>query len=81
MVARVRGSDRSLRDEHVVVSAHYDHLGLGLPDATGDTVFNGADDNASGTAAVLEVARALASLERRPARSVLFVFFSGEEHG
>ncbi len=81
VVARLPGSDPSLRDQYVVVSAHFDHLGVGLPDATGDSIDNGADDNASGTAAVLEVAQALASLEKAPPRSVLFLLASGEEYG
>ncbi|HET6204853.1 MAG TPA: M20/M25/M40 family metallo-hydrolase [Planctomycetota bacterium] len=78
----LRGTDPSAGT--VVVGAHYDHLGRGgedsrAPEATGQ-VHNGADDNASGTAALLEIARALASQER-PVRSVLFAGFSGEEEG
>ncbi len=77
------GRDRKLRSEAVVVGAHYDHLGLGGPfaldpDSTG-IVHNGADDNASGTAALIEIARLLAL--RPPARTVVFVAFSGEEEG
>lgn len=79
----VRGTDPALRDEYVVVGAHYDHLGrdtAGALDAdAGAVVRNGADDNASGTAAVLELARLAA---RRPMRrSIVFVLFSGEELG
>lgn len=81
VVGMLRGSDPALRDEYVVVSAHFDHVGTGIPDATGDSIANGADDNASGTSAVLEVAEALASLETPPARSVLFLLVSGEEEG
>ncbi|MGD8320881.1 MAG: M28 family peptidase [Gemmatimonadota bacterium] len=81
VVGVLPGSDPALRDEYVVVSAHYDHIGTGIPDATGDSIANGADDNASGTSAVLEVAEALASLETPPARSVLFLLVSGEEEG
>jgi hypothetical protein len=81
VVAVLRGSDPALRDEYVVYSAHFDHVGVGPPDASGDTIYNGADDNASGTSAVLELARAFASLERRPARSIMFVLVSGEEKG
>jgi Zn-dependent M28 family amino/carboxypeptidase len=81
VVAVLRGRDRALRDEYGVVSAHMDHVGeeRGLA----DSVFNGADDNASGTAALLEIARALAALPpaQRPRRSVLFLAVSGEEHG
>ncbi len=85
VVGLLPGSDARLRDEVVIVGAHFDHLGLGgdgslAPDATG-TVHNGADDNASGTAALLEVATRLASDPTPPARSVLFLAFSGEEKG
>jgi hypothetical protein len=81
VIAVLPGSDPELRDEYVVYSAHFDHVGVGAPDATGDSIYNGADDNASGTTAVLETARAFASLERRPARSIMFVMVSGEEKG
>ena len=75
----IRGSDPALADEVVVVSAHYDHLG-----ARGERVFNGADDNASGTSTVLEIAEALAAAQRAgqgPRRSVLCLLVSGEEKG
>ncbi len=83
VVAVLPGRDPGLRSEVVVVGAHYDHLGLGGfgaldPDSTG-RVHNGADDNASGSAALLEIARQLRS--RRPARTILFIAFSGEELG
>ena len=83
VVAVIPGTSRALRGEVVVVGAHYDHLGLGGfgaldPDSTG-RVHNGADDNASGTAALLEIARRLA--HRRPARTLVLVAFSGEELG
>jgi Zn-dependent M28 family amino/carboxypeptidase len=58
-----------------------DHVGVGAPDATGDSIYNGADDDASGTSAVLEIAEALASAGQAPARSVLFLLVSGEEKG
>jgi hypothetical protein len=83
VVAIVRGTDPVLRNEYVVVGAHYDHLGRTTdfaqdPEAK-DAIRNGADDNASGTAAVMELARLL---KQRPAkRSVMFVNFSGEELG
>ncbi|HEY0671167.1 MAG TPA: M20/M25/M40 family metallo-hydrolase [Longimicrobiales bacterium] len=77
----LRGSDPTLRDTYVVISAHMDHVGVGTPDATGDSIYNGADDDASGTSAVLEVAEALASMPQRPARSVMFLLVSGEEKG
>jgi Zn-dependent M28 family amino/carboxypeptidase len=83
VVALLPGSDPELRDEYVIVGAHYDHLGFGgdgslAPDSR--DVHNGADDNASGTAAVIEIARALAA-GPRPDRSVLFITFTGEEKG
>jgi len=83
VVAILSGASPTLRGEVVVIGAHYDHLGLGGfgamdPDSTG-RVHNGADDNASGTAALLEVARLLA--RRHPARTIVFVAFSGEELG
>jgi hypothetical protein len=81
VVAVLPGSDPTLRAEYVVYSAHFDHVGVGRPDATGDSIYNGADDNASGTAAVLEAARAFAALPQAPARSVMFVMVSGEEKG
>ena len=77
----LRGSDPELRDTYLVVSAHLDHVGVGRPDANGDSIYNGADDNASGTAAVLELAEAFAALPAAPARSVIFVAVSGEEKG
>lgn len=74
------GADPRLRDEYVLLSAHMDHLGVGAA-VDDDSIYNGADDNASGTATVLEVAEALAGLEERPRRSIMFVTVSGEEIG
>jgi hypothetical protein len=81
VVGVLRGTDPRLRDEYIVFSAHLDHVGVGRPDARGDSIFNGADDNASGTSAVLEIAQAFAALEQKPARSLMFVLVSGEEKG
>jgi hypothetical protein len=81
VVAMVRGSDPNLRDEYIVYTAHFDHVGIGIADATGDSIYNGADDNASGTAVLLETAAAFAALEVPPARSVIFLAVSGEEKG
>jgi hypothetical protein len=78
VVAILDGSDPALRNEYVVYSAHYDHLGIGQP-VNGDSVYNGADDNASGTAAVLAAAKAFSRLAMRPRRSVIFVLVSAEE--
>jgi hypothetical protein len=80
VAAVLRGSDPVLRDEYVVLSAHFDHVGVGRP-VGGDSIYNGADDNASGTAGILEVARAMAALPVRPRRSVIFLWVSGEEKG
>ncbi len=76
----LRGSDPSRRDEFVVLSAHLDHLGIGTP-VRGDSIYNGAMDNASGVAAMLEVASRLRASGERPARSLLFVAVTGEEKG
>ena len=76
----LRGSDPRLRDEVVVYTAHLDHLGIGEP-VRGDSIYNGALDNASGSAALLEVARVFTTLPERPRRSVLFLSVTGEEDG
>ncbi len=81
VVGIMPGSDPALRDQYVVFSAHMDHVGIGAPDATGDSIYNGADDDASGTVAVVEVAEAVAALTTRPARSMIFLLVSGEERG
>lgn len=75
------GSDEKLKEELVVLSAHHDHLGVGLPDARGDRIYNGARDNAAGCAQVLVMAKALAELPTRPKRSILVAFVDGEEYG
>jgi hypothetical protein len=82
VVAVLPGRDPALRAEHIILSAHFDHVGVGTP-MNGDSIYNGADDNASGTAALLEVARALLALPEaeRPRRSVAFLWVSGEEKG
>ena len=80
VVARVDGRDPQRRGELVVYSAHWDHLGVGKP-AEGDSIYNGALDNASGVAGVLEIARAFASRAAEIDRSVLFLFTTGEESG
>jgi Zn-dependent M28 family amino/carboxypeptidase len=80
VLARLEGSDPELRDEHVSYVAHVDHFGIGVPVA-GDSIYNGAHDNASGTSIVLEIARAFASLPTPPRRSVLFLIVTAEEWG
>ncbi len=76
VVAKVEGSDPVLRNEYVLYSGHWDHLGH-----QGDNIFHGASDNASGTAGVLELAHAFTALPRRPKRTVLFLFTTAEERG
>lgn len=76
----LRGSDPKLRDEVVVFSAHLDHLGIGVP-VNGDSIHNGAYDNATGSGALVELARAFAAFPERPRRSLLFVAVTGEEKG
>ncbi len=80
VIAKIPGSDPELRDEYIVLSAHFDHVGVGQP-MEGDSIYNGADDNASGTTALLEVARALRSLPEAPRRTVVFAHVSAEEKG
>jgi Zn-dependent M28 family amino/carboxypeptidase len=75
------GSDPKLAVEAVLVTAHHDHLGIGKPNAKGDTIYNGAEDNASGVAQILAIARAAASLPQHPARSLVFIGWAGEEQG
>ncbi|MFA6957133.1 MAG: M28 family peptidase [Thermoanaerobaculia bacterium] len=77
----LRGSDPLLSKEVVIYSAHHDHLGIGHDDGTGDTIYNGARDNASGVAQALTIARAFAALPSPPNRSVLFLFVAAEEQG
>lgn len=83
VVGMIEGSDESLKDEFIVIGAHYDHVGLGYYGAmnSSDTgkIHNGADDNASGTSALIELAEAF-SIEK-PKRSLIFIAFSGEENG
>jgi Zn-dependent M28 family amino/carboxypeptidase len=80
VVGLLRGSDPALAKEFLVFSAHLDHLGIGTP-RDGDAIYNGALDNASGTAAILEIAGAFASLPKAPKRSILFVAVTAEEEG
>ncbi|RAO77191.1 M28 family metallopeptidase [Dyella jiangningensis] len=78
IVGRIEGTKRP--DETVIYSAHWDHLGIGAPDAKGDKIYNGAVDNATGTAALIELARAFAS-QPKPERSVVFLNVTAEEKG
>ena len=83
VVAVLPGRDPKLRDEYVVFSAHWDHLGVGAPNKNGDTIYNGALDNATGVASVLEIARVLTNLPaaEKPRRSILFLIPTAEEQG
>jgi Zn-dependent M28 family amino/carboxypeptidase len=80
VVAKLEGSDPALKNEYVIYSAHWDHLGLD-PKLPGDQIYNGALDNASGTAALLEIAEAFTKLATPPKRSVLFLAVTAEEKG
>jgi hypothetical protein len=79
VIGIMRGTDPALRDQVVVIGAHYDHMGIGTP-VNGDSVFNGADDDASGVTAVLEIARAIAA-GAPPKRTMVFMSTVGEEQG
>jgi len=84
VAAVLEGSDEELKDEYVVLSAHSDHLGVGAPDSTDDAIYNGADDDGSGTVAMLNIAKALKAAQddgKGPRRSVMFLHVSGEEKG
>jgi hypothetical protein len=84
VLAFLEGSDPVLKDEIVVLSSHYDHVGISLPDANGDYINNGADDDGSGTIGVLAIATALAKAAEngfRPRRSILFINVTAEEKG
>lgn len=80
VLAKVDGSDPQLKSEAVVFTAHWDHLGIG-PAVSGDSIYNGAVDNATGCAMLIEMARAWAALEHKPKRSALFMAVTAEEAG
>jgi len=80
VVAKLPGSDPILKNEYVVLSAHVDHVGIGAP-INGDRIYNGAMDNASGVAALLDIAASWKAKEAHPRRSILFVFVTAEEKG
>jgi hypothetical protein len=84
VISYIEGADPELKDEALVLMAHYDHVGVGQPDETGDAIYNGADDNGSGTTALLGIANALKEAQNdgyKPKRSVLFVHVTAEEVG
>jgi Zn-dependent M28 family amino/carboxypeptidase len=78
VVAKVDGTDPAVENEYVVYTAHWDHLGVGLP-VNGDRIYNGARDNAAGVAMLLETARAFANVRPQPRRSILFLMVTAEE--
>ncbi|HXC33880.1 MAG TPA: M20/M25/M40 family metallo-hydrolase [Verrucomicrobiae bacterium] len=80
MIAKLTGSDPDLKNTYVVYTAHWDHFGIG-PAVNGDNIYHGAVDNASGTAALLEIARAYKALRTPPRRSILFLAVTAEEQG
>jgi Zn-dependent M28 family amino/carboxypeptidase len=80
VVGIVEGSDPKLKQEAVVFTGHYDHLGY-RPEMTGDNIYNGANDNASGTAMIIEMARAAAASQQKPKRSLIFAAVTAEEQG
>jgi hypothetical protein len=80
IVAKLPGSDPTLKSAYLVYTAHLDHLGIGQP-VQGDKIYNGALDNASGSAVLIETARAFSRIEPRPKRSILFVAVTAEESG
>ncbi|MES2901311.1 MAG: M28 family peptidase [Pseudomonadota bacterium] len=80
IAAVLRGSDPALKDNFIVVSAHYDHVGM-RPELPGDKIFNGAIDNGSGTVSLIEIATAMSGMKQKPRRSILFLNMFGEELG
>ncbi len=81
VIGKLEGSDPQQRDEYLIYMAHWDHLGIGPPNDKGDNIYNGAVDNASGTAALLQLAQAFTKLPKPPKRSILFLAVTGEEQG
>lgn len=79
VIGKVTGSKRP--DEYIIYTAHWDHLGIGRADASGDSIYNGAYDNASGTAALIELGQAFASMKTKPERTVVFLAVTAEEQG
>jgi Zn-dependent M28 family amino/carboxypeptidase len=80
VIAKRTGSDPVLKNQYVIYTAHWDHFGIGPP-VNGDNIYHGAADNASGSAALLEIARAYAQLKTPPRRTMLFISVTGEEQG
>ena len=81
VVGKIEGSDPKLKDQYVIYTAHWDGYGIGIPNDKGDKIYNGALDNASGCAGLIEVARAFKASPKPPRRSILFVAVTAEEKG
>jgi len=79
VIAKITGTKRP--DEYIIYTAHWDHLGIGKPDEKGDSIYNGAIDNGSGSAALLEIARAFKNLTPKPERTIIFLSVTAEEQG
>lgn len=79
VIGKITGS--KYPDEHIIYTAHWDHLGIGAPDETGDSIYNGALDNASATAGLLEIARGFKNMKVKPERSIVFLAVTAEEQG
>jgi Zn-dependent M28 family amino/carboxypeptidase len=79
VIGKIKGSDKP--DEYIIYTAHWDHLGIAKKDASGDSIYNGALDNASGTGGLLEIAKAFRSLKNKPGRSIVFLAVTAEEQG
>lgn len=79
VIGKISGTKRP--DEVIIYTAHWDHLGIGRPDATGDSIYNGALDNASGVAGLLELARAFKSMKTKPERTIIIMAVTAEEQG
>ncbi len=80
VIGYIEGADPELKKEYIIISAHFDHIGIGTP-VNGDSIYNGADDNISGVSGVLGIARMIQIKNLKPGRSVVFIAFSGEELG
>ena len=80
VLAKREGSDAALKDEYVIYTAHWDHFGIGVK-VNGDSIYNGAADNASGTAGLLTIAKAFVAMKTPPKRSILFISVTAEEQG
>ena len=79
VIGIIEGTDPLLKDQYIVLSAHFDHIGI-RPGLNPDSIRNGADDNAAGTCTIIGIAKALSQLNIKPGRTILLAAFSGEEY-